>query len=159
LFENNLYSFNRSLDYEYDVESFESHIARAKSAKTTEEQIGSYRKAVDLVQGPYLADLYFDWILADRERLKQTYIKALLILAELYQKQAQLSDALLMCQRALKTNPVLEPAFQITLQIYHRLGDRQAILSTYEACSAALKEHLLLPPSQETQELYKKLIL
>lgn len=158
LFENNLYSFNRSLDYEYDVESFESHISRAKSAKTVEEQIHSYRKAVDIVQGPYLADLYFDWILADRERLKQIYIKALLTLAELYQKQARLGDALLMCQRALNTDPVLEPAFQMTLRIYHRLGDRQAILHTYEACSHALEQHLSLPPSQETQELYKRLI-
>jgi LuxR family maltose regulon positive regulatory protein len=157
LFENNLYSFNRSLDYEYDVESFESHIARAKSAQTIEEQINSYRKAVDLVQGPYLIDLYFDWILIDRERLNQIYLKALLTLAELYQKQALLGEALAMCQRALEADPVLEPAFRIMLQIHHRLGDRQAMARTYQTCSQALHQYLSMPPSQQTEELYRKL--
>jgi ATP/maltotriose-dependent transcriptional regulator MalT/two-component SAPR family response regulator len=157
-FENNTYFFNRSLNYEYDVEAFESHLARARADEQPEEQIKFYRKAVELVKGPYLDDIYFDWVIADRERLDQLYLAALLSLAELYQKQAQLNEALAMCQRAIEYKPVHESAYRLSMQIHHRMGDRAAVIRTYEACKAALRKHLSLPPSPETDALYKKLI-
>lgn len=157
-FENALYSFNRDLDYEYDVDAFESFLLRAKSLETPSEQIEHYRKAVDLVHGPYLNDIYFDWVMADREQLKQMYLSALLTLAGLYQQQAFLDDALAMCQRAVECEPTYEAAYRLSMQIYHRLGDRSAIIRTYQACIDALKQHLSMPPSKETEDLYRKLI-
>jgi two-component SAPR family response regulator len=159
LFENVMYSFNHTLDYEYDVEAFESFLARAKSAKTVEEQAGFYRRAVDLVQGPYLNDIYFDWVMVDREQLQQKYLNALLALADLYQKQAKLDEALEVCQRAITGDPTLEAAYRLCMQIYQRIGDRQAILRTYQACADALKQNLSLRPSKETEDLYRKLVV
>lgn len=158
LFENAVYSFNRTLDYEYDVESFESYVAKAKSAKTIEEQADFYRKAVNLVYGPYLEDMYFDWVMTDRERLNQIYLNALLSLAELYQKQGLLEETLAICQRTVENDPGLEAAYRLSMQIYHRMGDRQSIIRTYQSCVDALKQHFFLPPSKETEELYRKLV-
>jgi two-component SAPR family response regulator len=157
-FENPAYFFNRSFNYEYDVEAFESHLARAKSSETPAVKIDFYRKAVDLVNGPFLDDLYFDWVITDRERLDQMYLAALLTLAELYQKQAQLDEALAMCQRAVEYKPVYEAAYRLMMQVHHRLGDRAAIMRTYQACADALRKYLSLPPSPETEALYRKLI-
>jgi two-component SAPR family response regulator len=157
-FENPVYFFNHSFNYEYDVEAFESHLARAKASDAPNEKIDFYRKAVDLVKGPYLDDNYFDWVIADRERLNQMYLAALLALAELYQKQARLDEALAMCQRAVEYSPVHEAAYQVMMQLHHRLGDRAAIIRTYQAGAETLRKFLHLPPSPETEALYRKLI-
>lgn len=156
-FDNQQYSFNRNLNYEYDVEAFESHIARAKSARDHEEKISFYRKAMALMTGPYLDDIYYDWVIADRERLDQMYLSLLDALADLYQKLARLSEALSVCQRAIEYQSIHEPAYRMSMQIHHRLGNRSAVIAAYEACKAALKKSLSLQPSQETEDLYRKL--
>jgi ATP/maltotriose-dependent transcriptional regulator MalT/two-component SAPR family response regulator len=158
LFDGQHYSFNHSLNYEYDVEAFESYIARVKSAGTNEEKISLYRKAVELMDGPYLNDIYYDWVIADRERLNQMYLLALDTLAELYQKEAKLDEALAICQQAIAYQPFHESTYRNSMQIHYRLGNRAALINTYEACKTALRKHLSLPPSKETEELYRKLI-
>jgi LuxR family transcriptional regulator, maltose regulon positive regulatory protein len=157
-FENTLYSFNHNLDYEYDVDAFESYLSKAKSREIAEEQIEFYQRAVDLVQGMYLKDIYFDWVMPDRERLNHMYLSALLILAELYQKQALLDESLTICQRAIEYEPAHEAAYRLMMQIYFRRGDRSAVMRTYQACVDVLKEFLSLTPSMETENLYRKLI-
>lgn len=159
LFENQVYFFNRSLDYEYDVEAFESHMMRARSARQPEEQIGHYKKAVDLFKGPYLDDIYFDWVIADRERLDQQYLAALHALADLHHKRGSLEEGIALCQRAVEYKPTYEAAYQLEMQIHHRMGNRPAVIRTYEACKTALRKHLSLPPSPETEALYRKLLL
>ncbi len=157
-YEDILYSFNRNLDFEYDVEAFESFLTRAKSAKGVEEQIALYRKAVDLVAGPFLDDIYADWTIIERERLGQAYLAALQTLAELLQKQARPEQALVACQRALEYDPTFEAAYSLSMQVHHRMGDRASVIRTYQACTEALQRQIGLPPSKETEQLYRRLI-
>ncbi len=158
-FEDLSYFFDRSLDYEYDVEAFESYFLRAKSAKSLEEQIEFYRKAVDLVHGPYLNDVFYDWVEAGRDRLGQMHLNALIILADLYLRSANLEEALSMSLTAVKYDPTLEAGYRISMQVYQRMGDRQSVFRTYQICHDALGHFLSLPPSKETEELYQKLIV
>lgn len=151
------YSFNRNLDYEYDVEAFESFLSRAKAAKESGEKMDFYQRAVDLVRGPYLNDLYADWATQDRERLRLAHLDALLALAELYLKQAQPQTAIAICQRMLEIDPGNETAYRISMQASHRQGDRASITRFYQACSEALRQMFNLPPSKETEELYRQL--
>ncbi|MBI5823926.1 MAG: tetratricopeptide repeat protein [Chloroflexi bacterium] len=151
------YSFNRKLDYEYDVEAFESHITRAKAAESDQEKIEFFQKAVDLVQGPYLNHVYTDWATRYREYLNQIYLNALVSLGNLYQTNAQPEKALEICQRAISSDPALETAYQIAMQAYHRLSDQNSIRRTYQACVEAMKREFGIPPSTETEELFQRL--
>jgi LuxR family transcriptional regulator, maltose regulon positive regulatory protein len=152
------YTFNRALDFEYDVEAFESFLARAKKSRNIEEQIGLYQKAVDLVKGPFVADIYADWAMVERERLSQTYLATLLILAELLHKQARHEQALAVCQRALDYDLTFEAAYALSMQIYYRMGDRASIIRTYQTCHETLQRQLGFPPSNDTDHLYRRLI-
>lgn len=158
IYEDVFYSFNRNLDFEYDVEAFEAFLARARSSTDMEEQISLYQKAVELVTGPFLSDIYADWTTFERERLNMVYLGALLTLAELLHKQARPEQALAVCQRALEYEATFEAAYALSMQIYHRLGDRASIIRTYQTCRDVLQRQLGMPPSKETEQLYRRLI-
>jgi tetratricopeptide (TPR) repeat protein len=71
------YRFNRTLDYEYDVEAFESYLTLARKSKDMKKRIECFQKAVDLVHGPYLSEVDSHWATEERERLGQMYVSAL----------------------------------------------------------------------------------
>jgi two-component SAPR family response regulator len=159
VFQHDYYQFNASLDHEYDIEAFESFLAKARSSSTAEEQIDFYQKAVDLAQGQYLEDLNGDWVQPERERLRQTFLTTSLTLAELYYKEGQSPRTIEICDRALAQDRTLEAAYRLLMQVYHRQGDRPSAIHAYRACEQNLRDVFGLPPSEETQQLYRDLTI
>jgi two-component SAPR family response regulator len=157
VFDEVYYRFNRTLDYEYDVEAFESYLTRARKAKDIAKRIECYQKAVDLVQGPYLNEVDAFWAVEERQRLGQMYISGLEELARLYLDSNQLNQCLSICQHALIRDRYNEVIYQVEMRAYAALGDRAAIVRQYQACKIALEEGLGLLPSQETESIYREL--
>lgn len=157
VFDDVYYYFNRTLDYEYDVEAFESHLARAHNTKDPAKCIGWLQKAVDLFHGPYLSEVDALWVMEERERLRQIYVSALEELAQLYLDSNRVHLCLSTCQRALGQDRYDEVIYRLEMRAYATLGDRAAIVRRYQACKAALEEGLGLSPSQETEVLYREL--
>ena len=159
VFEDESYQFNRELDYEYDVEAFESYLNRARAGKDIVERIGHYRKAVELVQGPYLADVDADWVLVEREQLKVAYVSALESLAQLYLDTNQLGECLEICKLALIQDRYNETIYQVEMRTYAAQGDRASVARTYKEYKALLTEELGLAPSEETEAIFRELTL
>jgi LuxR family transcriptional regulator, maltose regulon positive regulatory protein len=157
VFNDEYYLFNRALDYEYDVEAFDSHLKRARKARDKNERIEYLQKAVDLVHGPYLADADASWAAAERERLGQAYDSALEELAGVYLDVNQIQQCLLICQLALERNSYHEVIYQLEMRAYAALGDRVSIARRYQACKIALEEGLGISPSEETELIYREL--
>jgi two-component SAPR family response regulator len=158
VFDEVYYRFNRTLDYEYDVEAFESYAARARKARESARRIEWYQKAVDLVQGPYLSESDAPWVLDERERLGQVYETVLEELARLYLNTNQLEQCLSISQIALSQNRYHEGVYQLQMRAYAALGDRASIVRCYQACKAVMQEGLGISPSPETETLYQDLI-
>ena len=157
VFDDIYYSFNRTLDYEYDVEAFESYLARARKTREISKRIEWYQKAVDLVHGPYLIEVDTPWSAEERERLGQIYVSALEQLAHLYLDTNQTEQCITVCQLALGQDRYNELIYRIGMRAYFASGDRVSIARQYQACKLALEEGLGLPPSQETDDLYREL--
>jgi LuxR family maltose regulon positive regulatory protein len=158
LFEDEYYQLNPASDHEYDVEAFEAFIATAEAARTPAEKIRFYQKAADLVGGQYLEDLGAIWVVPERERLHQAFVSACLNLGELLFQEGQLNKALQACEHLLQREPTTEAACRLKMQIHRRLGDQASLIRTYRDCEENLQSLFGLPPSEETQELFKKLV-
>jgi two-component SAPR family response regulator len=157
LFDEEYYRFNYSLDYEYDVEAFETYLARSRTARTNGERIEQLQRAVDLVRGTFLAEVDMPWALGERERLEQAYLTALETLSQLHLESGQFEASITAAQQALKTDPYIETAHQFLMRAYAGLGERNAIKRQYQLCKTALVD-LGFSPSHETEELYRKLL-
>jgi two-component SAPR family response regulator/Flp pilus assembly protein TadD len=157
VFDEVYYRFNRALDYEYDVEAFESHLARGRKSKDVVKRVEYFQKAVDLVHGPYLSEVDAPWASEERERLGQMYISALEELARLYLDTNQLEQCLSICQLTLLHDRYNEVIYQVEMRAYAALGDRASIVRQYQACKIALEEGLGLLPSQETESIFREL--
>ena len=157
LYKDNRYQFNSALDHDYDAEAFEAFIAKAKSSSKPEEQIGFYQKAVELVHGNYLEDMGAIWVLPERERLEQAYLEASLALGEILLSRGQTTNALKTCEGTLEHSPASEAAYRLQMRVYHRLGDQGSVTYAYKTCEQVMQETYNLPPSRETQRLYREL--
>ena len=158
VYDNNIYRFDRSLDYEYDVELFLENVTLGNSATEASAQIKAYRAATQIYGGDYLLDIDSPWAVIERERLYRLYVDSFLSLAGLYFEADQADDALQCCQRILEKDPCLEEAHRITMRIYASLGNRAKVARQYAQCQQALQEELAAPPSPQTVELYASLM-
>lgn len=158
LLDGDLYRFNRFLDYDHDLDDFESYLTRARSAQTDADRIENYEKAVELVNGVYLADIGAAWAIIDRERIQRTFLEAVIKLAELYEKINNPEKMLNACRRVLELDPAYEPAHQLAMRAHSARGDRKAIARQYQLCMEESQRLFNLPPTEETEELYRRLI-
>lgn len=152
-----LYLFNRSLDYEYDVETFLYEMEQAKQAEGI-EQIKHFRKAVEDYQGPYLLNVDGTWAQVERERLFRLYIDALLRLANLALNDKNYDDALSYTQKVLGEDPCQEEAHRIAMHVFSAMGSRSLIVRQFEQCQQALLRDLNTSPSTQTLLLYQRLL-
>ncbi len=158
LFENSQYAFNQNTDYRYDVEDFEAYLAKARSSKEPNEQMDNYERALELARGNFLADINTDWAVHDRERLRLEQLNALVAFADLCQKNAKPEAALPLCQRAIEMDPGWEAAYQVQMNAHAKLNDRASISRVYQSCREAMRKQFNMPPSRETDELYRRLM-
>jgi LuxR family maltose regulon positive regulatory protein len=156
-YENELYSFNRMLDYDYDIEQFNLLLTKAVSASSLESKILYLIEATKLRTGPYLIDEDATWVLPERARLEKACTDAWLQLAECHHQSSDLQAAIQDCQEGLKIDPSREDIHCYAMQLYAEQGDRMGIIWQYQACKQALKTELDIDPSGKTEALFRRL--
>jgi ATP/maltotriose-dependent transcriptional regulator MalT/DNA-binding SARP family transcriptional activator len=148
------YWFNRNLDYEYDVEIFESRLRLAETAKKPREKIKAYRSAVELYKGSYLPDVGGAWVVIERERIWRLYLDAVTNLARLHLELGENDKALDYCHKILGEDECFEEAHRIAMRAYAARGDRAAVTRQYNTCKKALLIELKTHPAPETEQLF-----
>ena len=157
-YDQELYRFNRTLDYEYDVESFQAELANAKKARDSEETIVHYRAAIASYHGDFLPKIDLEWALIEREKYHQSFVHAASELSTLYMKTGNYTQAAALANRALEEDNYNETFYRSAMMAYSALNDRPAVVRQFEKCKLVLKKELDIDPSPQTVKLYNSLM-
>jgi DNA-binding SARP family transcriptional activator len=144
-----------------DIENFECQLDRAEVAGETGNQDKlrqALENAVELYQDDLLLSCYSDWIVPERERLRQRFINAAYRLVNLLASQGDTPHAIQTTVDLLRFDPLQEVAYRRLMEIYAQAYDLAGIQRTYQTCAALLGQELSVSPSQETQQLYRRLL-
>jgi DNA-binding SARP family transcriptional activator len=141
---------------EVDVVSFERRIAEG-TPRALEDAAELYRG--DLLLGFNLSEpLFEEWLVAERERLREMALDALARLLTEQTRAAATERAIQTAVRLLGLDPLQEAAHRTLMRLYARQGRRGAALKQYQVCVGVLQRELGTAPEAETKELYQDLL-
>jgi DNA-binding SARP family transcriptional activator len=120
---------------------------------------GDLEPAIALYRGELLPNCEDEWVLSERERLQQVYVRALEQLIERFKEQQDYRLALNYAQQLLRLDALNESTYCLLMRLHHLSGDRANALQVYHRCMTALREELGIDPSPTTRKLYEQLLL
>lgn len=113
--------------------------------------------AISLYHGDLLPACYDEWLLTEREHLRERFVDALAQLIVLSEQARDYTAAIGYARRLLEADPLGEEAYRKLMQMYARIGDRANLVRVYQTCVAVLKRELDTEPSALTRELFEEL--
>jgi DNA-binding SARP family transcriptional activator len=114
--------------------------------------------ATNLYQGDLLPECYDDWLIPERESLRQKFIFAGDRLLTLLEMQQHYREAVACANRMLHADPLREETYGQLIRLHALNGDRAAALSVYHHCARVLGSELGVEPNSETRRLYERLL-
>jgi DNA-binding SARP family transcriptional activator len=132
-----------------DVVEFE----RLSASAATQAQ------AVELYAGDLLEDVYDDWVLAERERLRTRYLDVLGELLERYRAERAYGAAIACAKRILGTDPWREDTLRALVAVRYESGDAGGALAEYEQFVKRLRDELAIAPMPETVAVRRSIVL
>jgi DNA-binding SARP family transcriptional activator len=140
-----------------DVAAFEEAVSRAER-EAAGTGLAAWREAVDLYTGDLLEGCYDEWLLGERERLRQCYLEALDRLTTLLEARGQHAEAIPYAERLLRHDPLHEETYRLLMRLHDARGDRARALWVYHVCTATLQRELGIEPSAQTHAAYEALL-
>lgn len=110
-----------------------------------------------LLTGELLPDWYDDWVMLERERLRQLSLHALEALGERMLAAARLGEALEAALAAIAMEPLRESAHRLLIRIHLAEGNAAEAIREFELCRRLFREQLGLEPSPQLAQLVENL--
>ncbi len=150
--------FNARGDFSLDIEAFERGTSVLRPGRPLQpEAAAELAAATELYAGDLLPGFYEEWVLRERERLRQLFIRALYELMRYHGARGEFEQSLAHGQRLLAADPLREEVQREMMRLYARAGQRPLALRQYEICRAALSAELGVAPLPETTALFREL--
>jgi DNA-binding SARP family transcriptional activator len=144
-----------------DVLDFEQALAQAEQAKQAQDT-NALRQALEQVMHLYRGDLlpscYDEWILPERDRLRQLFLQAAERLVALLEQERDYDAAIKAAQELLRHDPLHEATYRKLMRLYALRGDRASALRVYHTCVTVLERELAAEPSEATRQAYESLL-
>lgn len=100
-----------------------------------------------LAGGELLVDWYDDWVVLERERLRQLRFHALEVLSQRLVGAGRYGEAMEVALTALRSEPLRESAHRAVISVHLAEGNRFEAVRQYRACRDLLRAELDVEPS------------
>lgn len=110
-----------------------------------------------LLTGELLPGWYDDWVLIEREHLRQLSLYALEALGERLLLAARIGEALEAALAAIAMEPLRESAHRLLIRIHLTEGNASEAIRQFDLCRRLFREELGLEPTPQLAELVKNL--
>ncbi len=144
--------------FECDVVDFEEALHRMELASDEDALRETLEDAVSLYGGDLLPGSYEDWMVPERQRLRQAFQRALEQLIDLLEDQQDYRDAIDHARSLVRHDPLREASYRRLMRLYALIGDRARALRTYHRCATVLERELDVEPGPATRGLYERLL-
>jgi DNA-binding SARP family transcriptional activator/predicted ATPase len=144
-----------------DVAAFEQTLSLADAATRQNDQYAlqdALEQADSLYRGELLPGCYDEWILPERERLRQRHRQVLEHLLRLFEVQGDHVTAIRYAQRLVALDPLSEDCARHLMRLFALNNDRASALRVYHTCVTTLQRELGVEPDQATREAYERLM-
>lgn len=121
-------------------------------------------RAAQLYRGELLSGLPIDeepfeeWLVAERERLRELAIDVLARLGSALAERGETDRAIQAVLRLLAIDPLEEVAHRTLMRLFASQGRRAAALRQYQICVGTLQRELGTSPGPETRRIYNDLL-
>lgn len=103
--------------------------------------------------GELLPGWYEDWVVMERERTRQLWLRTLEVASERLTGAGRHEDALVAGLAAVESEPLRESAHRAVILAHLAAGNRGEAIRQYRRCATILARELGLTPSPETRAL------
>jgi predicted ATPase/DNA-binding SARP family transcriptional activator len=150
-----------------DVAELDNSLAALRDGDDTItiERANKIEEALDLYQKDFLDGFYVrgahgfeEWLVVERERIRLTTLDALVLLVKHHSKEGNCQKGIHFARRTLELEPLMEVSHQQLMLLLASCGRSSEALIQYKACQKVLQEELGIEPSEETKEIYRKLL-
>jgi predicted ATPase/DNA-binding SARP family transcriptional activator len=147
-----------------DVQEFETLAGSYSPYEiiSPEEKLSSAQilcQVVEIYQGELLEGFYDDWVLVERERLRELFLRSLNYLIELEKTRGDYGRALDYALRLAQADPYRESAHREVMRLYFALDRPEAALAQYETCCHILEEEFGLEADRQTRSLAQEIAI
>ena len=149
--------------YRLDVADFEQALTGAAGADQAQQRDAhalrvALEQAIALYHGDLLPSCYDDWILPERERLRQALRGALQGVLLLLEGVGQPREAIPYAERLVHHDPLREESYRTLMRLHAECGDRAGVVRVYHTCTSVLERELGVEPSAATRDAYAYLL-
>lgn len=134
-------------------------LADAVARRNDQHALQDALEQVDtLYRGELLPGCYDEWILPERERLRQRHLHVLEQLLRLFEVQGDSITAIRYAQRLIGIDPLSEDLYRRLMRLFALNNDRASALHAYHTCVTTLQRELGVAPGPATLEAYEQLM-
>ena len=154
--------FNTQAPYWLDVEAFTHRVREAGAFSITSshllDHLARFEEAATLYRGDFLAGYYDDWIIMEREPLREMYLSLLWYLLIAHKGVGHYDKALAWARRLVAADPLHEEGQREVMRLCHLLGRSNEAIQQYEQYRDFLWQELHLEPTATTIALYREIL-
>ena len=143
-----VYEFKRLLDEaEISFQEGKIHLAELR-----------LKEAMEFYQGDLLEDIYDPWVEEVRNIYAVMYRNCLLMLGRIYFKKLKFDNAIQIGKTILASDPFDEEGHRFLMRAHLACGEKAKAINQYKKCVELFKRELNCLPSDQTQQVYQKLL-